>query len=404
MREVAELAMQPGVILLGEEPEVVADRQEALEQRFRVGEATHHRVVVDEPEAADQECGLVAGQAVDAGVGRVAVDEAVAGQPALDRGDRRQHARIVGRQEAHVRDQQHARVERVGAVRLRERADALVVPARQQVGADVLAQRAPARQSLYECRRRVLPEPLDVLDAAIHRHPRHQLGVDEVQVALAADLPDALVGLLPDPLDEVDDHRQLIPRNRRVARDAARARLVERVERLAVDIELELVVRPVADANRRGLFVARQPRQLDLGEAVLAAHAVHDLRVRRRAGDRAQQPVHPRARLLGVATEHQGVERERGIAQPAVAIVPVANATELFGKPGRRRRDDAAGRRVRQRLQRDQRTDHGVAVRAVVLALGRPLAPVALGARQLLLRIDRRVVVAEVRRVEGERA
>ena len=65
-----------------------------------------------EPEGAGEELALVTGQPVVASsVGRVARDEAVARQLALDRVDRADHALVVRREEADQRDQQHARVE-----------------------------------------------------------------------------------------------------------------------------------------------------------------------------------------------------------------------------------------------------------------------------------------------------
>ncbi len=79
------------------------------------------------------------------------------------------------------------------------------------------------------------------------------------------------------------------------------------------------------------------------------------------AGGGAQQPVAPGARLVVVAGVHQRQQRERGVAQPAVAVVPVARAADLLGQRRRRRRDDAAGRRVGQRLEGDQRAHDRVA-------------------------------------------
>ena len=71
---------------------------------------------------------------------------------------------------------------------------------------------------------------------------------------------------------------------------------------LAVHVELELAV-TAALPMRTGVepLVARQPRQLAFGQPTLAGDAVHDLQLRRVAGDRAQQPVAPRARLVAVA-------------------------------------------------------------------------------------------------------
>ena len=61
----------------------------------------------------------------------------------------------------------------------------------------------------------------------------------------------------------------------------------------------------------------------------------------------------------------QRVQRERRVAQPAVAVVPVAHAADRLGQRGGRRGDDAAGRRVRQRLERDQAALDQLAVRPV---------------------------------------
>ena len=52
-----------------------------------------------------------------------------------------------------------------------------------------------------------------------------------------------------------------------------------RVEQLAVDVELALAPRAVADPHRRAVAPARQVGQLPLGEVVLAADAEHDLQV-----------------------------------------------------------------------------------------------------------------------------
>ena len=143
--------------------------------------------------------------------------------------------------------------------------------------------------------------------------------------------------------------------------EAALARLVERVHHLAVDVELQLRRGGVADAHRLRALVAGEPGELQFRQAALAGDAVHDLHLRRAAGDRAHQPVAPGARLVVVAGVHQREQRERGVAQPAVAVVPVAHAADLLGQRGGRRGDDAAGRRVGQRLQRDERAAHRAA-------------------------------------------
>ena len=127
---------------------------------------------------------------------------------------------------------------------------------------------------------------------------------------------------------EVVEHRALQRPRVRVLGEPHVTGLVQRVEHLAVHVELELAVGGVADPHRRRSLVARQPADLVLAEAALAGGAVHDLQLRGIAGDRAQQPVAERARLVGVARAHQRVDRERRVAQPAVAVVPVADAAD----------------------------------------------------------------------------
>src|SRR3712207_8173599 len=52
----------------------------------------------------------------------------------------------------------------------------------------------------------------------------------------------------------------------------------------------------------------------------------------------------------------QGVDRERRVPYPGVAVVPVALAADLLGQAGRRCRDEAAGGGVGQELERDRRS------------------------------------------------
>ena len=70
----------------------------------------------DQPEGADQEAALLAGQAVVGLAGAVAQDEAVLGQVVGDRQHARAHALVVARQEAEQRRQQVGGVQRVGLV------------------------------------------------------------------------------------------------------------------------------------------------------------------------------------------------------------------------------------------------------------------------------------------------
>jgi hypothetical protein len=90
LREVADLPVVAGVVLLAEQPDVVAHGQQPLEQLHRLIRPADQVQRVHQPEAAGQERPLGAGQAVDVGVrlraGGLGVPEhqAAADQLALD--------------------------------------------------------------------------------------------------------------------------------------------------------------------------------------------------------------------------------------------------------------------------------------------------------------------------------
>jgi hypothetical protein len=103
-------------------------------------------------------------------------------------------------------------------------------------------------------------------------------------------------------------------------------------ERFSVDVELELPRGRVADPNGLRSFVAREPGELSPCEPSSAGNVVHDLQVGRIARDSAEQPVAKRLSFADVAADHQGVEREAGVAKPAKAIVPIADAADVLGQ------------------------------------------------------------------------
>jgi hypothetical protein len=84
-----------------------------------------------------------------------------------------------------------------------------------------------------------------------------------------ADLPDALVGLLPSRLEPVDEPAGEAPGIVR-RRESLSARLIEGVDDLAVDVELPLPRCAVPDPNGPGALVSVEPAELDLRQAPLA--------------------------------------------------------------------------------------------------------------------------------------
>ena len=130
--------------------------------------------------------------------------------------------------------------------------------------------------------------------------------------------------------------------------------LGHRVSDLAVNVELELLGRGVADTHGTGVQEAAQPRDLPFRQAPLTSQPIHDLHLGGIAGDTAQKPLAPGRCLLVVTQFHEGLKRHRGVTQPAEPVVPVPRPARVFGQGCRRSGDDASGRHVGQSLERDQ--------------------------------------------------
>ena len=173
---------------------------------------------------------------------------------------------------------------------------------------------------------------------------------------LAAHLPDAAVGFAPvldGLLDLVLEHR---PQHLRdlLARLGVQ---VHRVEHGAPDVVLHLVERAVADAHRPRVVVAGEVVQFLLDEAALAADAVHHLKWMALTVVGARHVGDEREEVVGLAVQAQRVQapqRERGVAYPGVAVVPVAFALRRFRQRGGAGRQQGAGRRVGQPLERQR--------------------------------------------------
>src|SRR4029079_19394187 len=177
---------------------MVGEAPEPLEELQCLLVPAEQLVAVGEPERTGQEDALPRRPDVDGLLMRaITEDEAVLHQLPLDRFDRASDAWIGRGQEADERKQEEGRVEVARPVRLRKGAELLVVAALADLLVDLVSQSAPAIdgpvESLF----------LDAPHRAIEGHPRPRLRVHEV-AALAADFPDALVGLVPGLLEVVE--------------------------------------------------------------------------------------------------------------------------------------------------------------------------------------------------------
>src|SRR5205085_5469435 len=100
-------------------------------------------------------------------------------------------------------------------------------------------------------------ELIDALDRAVERDPAHHLRKREMP-RLTAGFPHAMIGPLPDRLQILQQLQNHLP-GVGIAFESITAASVERIAQLAIDVELQLLMRRVADPYRAAVLVSRQP-------------------------------------------------------------------------------------------------------------------------------------------------
>ncbi len=223
-------------------------------------------------------------------------------------------------------------------------------------------------------------------------------------LGLAARLPDPLVGMGPGGDRRFDLVADQLPVGRRAGSTQRLLVQVDRVEQGAPDVVLALVVGAVADPHRARPAVAAEVVERALGQVLLAADPVHDLQVGVFAAD-VDDEAHEVARLLVEAERVQGPEAEGRVADPAVAVVPVAFASRSLRQRGGRRGEDRPGRRVGEPLQHQGRALQVDAPGVVgEVAVAQPVAPELFGRVEPLQRLGGAARPAQVAVAPGQRA
>ena len=135
----------------------------------------------------------------------------------------------------------------------------------------------------------------------------------------------------------------------------AAARVQEhRVERGAEYVVLALVERAVPDPHRAGAVVATEILEELLGQVAATVDPVHDLQAAVVVSLEIGDELHELVGLPVQVEVVQGLERERRVADPRVAVIPVALPARGLGQRGGERGDGRAGRHVRQSLDRER--------------------------------------------------
>src|SRR5215467_12780013 len=106
------------------------------------------------------------------------------------------------------------------------------------------------------------------------------------------DLPNSFIWLGPDFFEMIDQRSSQFPAGHAFFQSLAPGQ-VEGIEKLAVDIELQLSGGGVPDSYRSRGFVAGKFRQFELRETPLSSDTVHDLHTIRLSSHSAEQPISP---------------------------------------------------------------------------------------------------------------
>ena len=145
-----------------------------------------------------------------------------------------------------------------------------------------------------------------------------------------------------------------------------------------VDVVLHLPPGIVADAHRPHAAIPRQARHLRLGECRVAVDAVDGLqRSIAAAGHDVEDVTEVALHGVGGIEPVERIDDEIAVAQPAIAIVPVASRRRRLGYRCRHRGDDRAGVVEGVLLQRDGGADDGVLPFERNGQSPHPVAPVA---------------------------
>ena len=147
-----------------------------------------------------------------------------------------------------------------------------------------------------------------------------------------------------------------------------------------VDVVLHLAVGQIADAHRPHAAIACQRGDLPFVQFRSAVDAVDRLQqLAARIGGDIDDVGEVAFHGAGRAQPVQRVDHEIAVAQPAVAVIPVASAACRFRDGGGHGGDDGAGVVIGVQLERDRGADHGLLPFEGNAERAHPLAPVLRG-------------------------
>ncbi|RMS09672.1 hypothetical protein ALP72_05644 [Pseudomonas coronafaciens pv. coronafaciens] len=388
------------VELFGIQPQRVGVTQQLLELQMRLLDPPGTGQTFHVPERAGHEGALFARQAVIMIV-VVAVAEyhAIAHQRCFDGIQRRQPLRIIGPDKAHQRHQQHGRIKVAAALVLHKVAQFFVPEVLPNVVLDIFAHLVPAferpRQRTFQGQ----------AQSTIQRHPAHQPRMQKVLIA-AAHFPNAHIAVIPVLAHVIYLTHHMFPA---FMGDCVTVLVgqVNGVHQLAVDVQLDLLVRFITNTHWLRTAVAGEVIEMFFGQLGMAVEGIQNAELLGLFAAVIQAPTHPaheRIGFFGVAQAHERINGERCVTDPGVTVIPVTFATLGFRQAKCRCSDDAAMLARGQQLERQRRTGNHFTPAALVLRLASPTTPEfqrVVEITRALARCDIRVVDTAKNELDG---
>src|SRR5262245_55566069 len=191
----------------------------------------------------------------------------------------------------------------------------------------------------------------------VHCHPAHHSRVNKIPPP-AAHFPDPFVGLLPiitKPIEVLSDECPYIVAYWHCILVVE----IYRVEHLSIDIQLKLTIGPITDSHGSRTPIPVEVIEGLLGQIVTPIDTVDDLRRSNLDFSSTRfHPFHERVCFASESDPQQTIQREGGVTDPCVTIVPIPPSAERLRQTACWRRDDRAGRFKGHELERQGRSVH----------------------------------------------
>ena len=200
-RKIAQHATVLRPVFLAQQPHIVRQLQEPFEHLPGLIRAPHQVQTGHHPEATGQEGSFASLQPFRGLVRIVAPYQSIPRQPFLNRVDCADHARIIGRQKPGEDHAKAGGIQRLRAVALGKCVQLFAEASLHDLLPQHVAVLCPPFHVTFAVK------PAVVLHRTSQRHPGHHLAVNKL-LTVAAGLPDAVIGQLPD-MTKMIDHRAL---------------------------------------------------------------------------------------------------------------------------------------------------------------------------------------------------